>query len=268
MPMALAVNNLFPRSWFASAPAAAAPAPAAPRVPNGFRVYAVGDIHGRSDLLARLHDKILADMATAPEQYRVLVYLGDYIDRGPDSRGVIDQVLAFRPDGTERVFLKGNHESAMLAALEGNMAQAREWMNYGGLPALQSYGINIKPESLKSPAGLLSLYEQLQRQVPESHRNFLNALLPSFFLGDYLFVHAGVNPQHPLTAQKEEDLLWIRDGFLRCRRYLGKVIVHGHTITSQPDVRDNRIGIDTGAYATGRLTAMVLAGTNRHFLQT
>lgn len=242
--------------------------PAKPRIPIGFRVYAIGDIHGRDDLLAQLHDRIAADMRTAPEAFRVLVYLGDYIDRGPESRKVIDRVLSFRPERTERVFLKGNHEAAMLSFLKGDFAGLRDWMTYGGQATLHSYGITPDLQAASNPKRLAALHQALWNAMPDQHRHFYGALLPSFAIGDYLFVHAGVNPAQPLEQQTEGDLLWIREPFLHWRRYLGKMVVHGHTIAHTPEERPHRIGIDTGAYATGRLTAVALSGEQRIFLQT
>ena len=241
---------------------------AKPRIPAGFRVYAIGDIHGRDDLLERLHTRMAADMQQAPEAYRVLVYLGDYIDRGPDSRKVVERVLSFRPERTERVFLKGNHEAAMLSVLQGDLSGVRDWMNYGGQATLASYGLQMNAQTIADRRQLEGLQQKLLATIPEQHRHFYTALLPSFGIGDYLFVHAGVNPAVPLEQQGEEDLLWIREPFLQCRHYLGKIVVHGHTISPAPEERLHRIGIDTGAYATGRLTAVVLSGDQRLFLQT
>ena len=243
-------------------------APAKIRIPAGFRIYAIGDIHGRDDLLARLHSRITEDMQASQATHRVIVYLGDYIDRGPDSRKVVERALAFRPERTERVFLKGNHEAAMAAFLAGDLSSVREWMTYGGVATLASYGVTVTPQDLGDRKALEALRQRLLAAVPEQHRHFYTALLPSFGIGDYLFVHAGVNPTRPLEQQSEDDLLWIRTPFLDCPRYLGKMVVHGHTIAHTPEERLHRIGIDTGAYATGRLTALVLAGEERSFLQT
>jgi serine/threonine protein phosphatase 1 len=251
-------------SWRKAPPAA----PAIPRVPAGFRVYAIGDIHGRDDLLTRLHHQISADMATAPELYRVLVYLGDYIDRGPDSYAVVERLLAFRPERTERVFLKGNHEAALLAFLQGDVSGVGDWLRYGGSATLPSYGLAADSSHTDDPRKLRILHERTLQAIPERHQRFYAALLPMFSIGDYVFAHAGVNPAVPFEQQSEGDLLWIREPFLRPQRYLGKMVVHGHTITAQPQQQPHRIGIDTGAYATGRLTALVLAGAERGFLQT
>jgi serine/threonine protein phosphatase 1 len=244
--------------------------PVSPRIPAGFRVYAVGDIHGRDDLLQRLQQHIANDMATAPEAHRVLVYLGDYIDRGPDSYAVVEHLLGFRPERTERVFLKGNHEAALLEFLNGTLSGGgvRDWMGYGGQATLPSYGIACTAADVSDPKRLQVLRDRLLSAVPERHQRFYHALLPSFAMGDYLFVHAGVNPAVSLEAQTEEDLLWIREPFLRPQRYLGKMVVHGHTIAPTPEERPHRIGIDTGAYATGHLTALVLTEDRRSFLQT
>lgn len=236
------------------------------RVPEGVRVYAVGDIHGRSDLLDGIHRIIARDLESAPPGLKsVLVYLGDYVDRGPDSRGVIDRLLKPLPMA-ESVRLKGNHESMMQIFLEtGEMGPT--WYENGGRETAISYGVAV---SLEAPLNeRFEVFRQdLNRVVPYEHMGFLNALTVSHKIGDYVFVHAGINPDRPLSGQREADLLWIRDRFLRSRDDFGVVVVHGHSITDKPDIRRNRIGIDTGAYATGILTCLVLEGDTRRILAT
>ena len=238
------------------------PAPA-PMVPAGSRIYAIGDIHGRADLLAELHRLIRADAERAPAR-RVAVYLGDYVDRGLQSREVIDLLLSAPLEGFDRVHLKGNHEAALLDFLDdGRIGPA--WMRVGGDATLASYGV---ARAVGGDAAFEITRSHFGEMLPESHVRFLRRLAMWHDEGDYRFVHAGVRPGVPLDRQSETDLLWIRDEFLLFRGSLERVIVHGHTITEDPDVQPNRIGIDTGAFATGRLTCLVLEGTERRFLST
>jgi len=225
-----------------------------PRVPDGVRVYAVGDIHGRADLLEQVFKRIDADLVKNPASNGIEIYLGDYIDRGPASRQVLDRLVA-RGRTHRTVFLKGNHET-YLAGFVTNPPILKEWQRLGGLETLMSYGITppINPDA----AAQSRLAAALDQALPESHRNFLGDLKSSFTCGDFFFVHAGVRPGIPLAKQREEDLLWIRRDFLLCEENFGKFVVHGHTPVAQPDIRPNRINIDTGAYATGRLTCLML----------
>lgn len=243
--------------------------PKAPaRVPPATRVYAIGDIHGRADLLERMEALIDADAVNAPER-RVIIFLGDYIDRGLESAQVIDRLIETPQSGFERVFLCGNHEEAMLNFLE-NAADGPLWLGNGGDAALYSYGVRIKT-ALPYAERLATLQADLRTKVPASHLAFLRGLKRMHAEGDYLFVHAGVRPGVAIEAQSADDLIWIREPFLSARGDLGKIVVHGHTINAdgeQPEIRPNRIGIDTGAYATGKLTCLVLEGESRRFLQT
>jgi len=225
-----------------------------PRLPAGVRIYAIGDIHGRADLLADVLKRIDADMIKNPVSAAIEIFLGDYIDRGPESRQVLDQ-LVVRKRSHKTVFLKGNHET-FLTNFITDPTILRDWQRLGGLETLMSYGITtvIKPNAF----GQAQLATELDQALPESHRLFLADLKSSFTYGDYFFVHAGVRPGIPLAKQHEEDLLWIRDDFLLCEDDFTKFIVHGHTPVNQPDIRPNRINIDTGAYATGRLTCLIL----------
>jgi serine/threonine protein phosphatase 1 len=234
------------------------------------RVYAVGDIHGRRDLLARLHAAILADRAErereAPGLRNVLVYVGDYVDRGPESFAVVDGLVYAPLPGFEIHCLKGNHEDLLIRFLaDGSLGEA--WMYNGGVATLESYGVDVFRLAHESdPLGRLRL--EFRKSVPESHARFFAGLELRHEEGDYLFVHAGVRPGVPLDAQSEQDLLWIRHEFLASDADFGKVIVHGHSIQWEPDVRPNRIGIDTGAFHTGRLTCLVAEGAERRFLWT
>jgi diadenosine tetraphosphatase ApaH/serine/threonine PP2A family protein phosphatase len=227
---------------------------ARPRVPAGFRVYAVGDIHGRADLLEVLLGRIDADLMKNPIPRSIQVFLGDYIDRGPESRQVLDQLVA-RKTAHQTVFLRGNHE-ALLTEFILNPTILKDWQRLGGLETLMSYG--IVPLLNPSPAGRIELAAALDQALTETHRQFLSDLELSFTFGDYFFVHAGVRPGIPLAKQREEDLLWIRQDFLHYENDFSKIIIHGHTPVPQPEMRANRINIDTGAYATGQLTCLVL----------
>ena len=240
------------------------PTSGAPAVPPGTRVYAVGDVHGELGALTRLMANIREDAAESAAERRVLVFLGDYVDRGLDSRAVIDFLLAPSAPGFKRVFLRGNHEAWMLAFLADARA-GPQWLEAGGQATLLSYGVT-HPPAPRAETRFEALREALARALPAEHVAFLEGLELHHVEGDYAFVHAGIRPGIALADQSERDLLWIRDEFIHDRRDHGKVIVHGHSLTHRPEVLPNRIGIDTGAYATGCLTCLVLAGTDRRFL--
>lgn len=235
-------------------------------VPERRCVYAIGDIHGRADLLARLHEMILADAAEAPEPEKVVVYLGDYVDRGLQSREVIDLLLDAPLPGFEAVHLCGNHEALMLDFLEDGRNGAM-WLFNGGDATLHSYGIPV-PSGMMRDGNTDECWQALREAVPPRHQRFLEGLRPYHLEGDYCFVHAGLRPGVPVERQEFGDLIWIRDEFLQSGADFGHMVVHGHTITGEIDEHDNRIGIDTGAYGSGRLTCLVLQGTGRRFLQT
>lgn len=239
-----------------------------PSVPDGWAVYAVGDIHGRLDLLDRLLITIVNDVAaTAPSRVSV-VFLGDMVDRGPDSRGVIERLAAGPPPalaGAEWICLRGNHEEAMLDFLADSSAGGR-WFPWGGLETVRSYLGADGLGDWRGDMGEVRL--NLRRHVPMAHRRFLEHLPMRHEIGDYLFVHAGIRPGVALESQHPADLLWIRHEFLDDTRWHGRMVVHGHTPDRQPQVRPNRIGIDTLAYDSGVLTALALRGGSRRFLQT
>lgn len=237
------------------------------RVPDGLRVYAIGDVHGRADLLRELHRLITADAASAPRHMRKLaVYLGDYIDRGLQSREVIDVLLNEHLPGFEAIHLRGNHDHELLAFLEDPQRSAA-WLRYGGDATIYSYGVRL-PSDSPPQERLGILRDRLQEALPPSHLSFFTSLPLTYEIGDYLFVHAGIDPDKSLDRQTPVDLLWIRDDFLESEEDFGKVVVHGHSVTERPEVRDNRIGIDTGACYTNALTALVLQGNTRRFLST
>lgn len=239
------------------APIAAAPA--------GSRIYAIGDIHGRVDLLRNLHRLILRDAVKSDVGRFLVVYLGDYIDRGPDSRAVVDLLIDDPLAGFETVHLIGNHEAYLMQFLEDNSI-ASHWMTYGGDTTLESYGIDLK-EPTKGQTRADQLQERLLEALPQSHLDFYRSLVACHSEGGYFFAHAGVRPGVALEDQDLHDLMWIREPFLRSRVDLGKVVVHGHTPVEEPELRSNRIGIDTGAVYGGPLTALVLEGMTMSFIQ-
>jgi serine/threonine protein phosphatase 1 len=227
-----------------------------PRLPDGIRVYAIGDVHGRADLLQSLLTVVDVDLDRSAPERAIQVFLGDYIDRGPQSRAVLD-LLIRRSQSHETVCLKGNHEVFLLDVLK-DPAKLQVWRHYGGLLTLMSYGVT--PTMNPTAEEQVKLIEALQRALPPEHLAFLKQLPTSFSCGDFFFVHAGVRPGVSLDRQNEQDLLWIRDEFLNSDERYAKYIVHGHTPVSAPDIRPNRINIDTGAYATGNLTLLTIQG--------
>lgn len=227
--------------------------------------YAVGDIHGRADLLTRMFDRLEQDVRPVGEAPPVVVFLGDYVDRGPDSAEVIDLLLTGRPEGFERRFLKGNHEAAMLAFLEDPIAN-RAWLSHGGLETLASYNVRPLPSLGATAAEVGETGAAFRACLPASHRSFLEALERYVVLGDYCFVHAGVDPARKLDAQSDTDLFWIRARFLEDQRRLPYTIVHGHTPIAAPYQDKRRIGLDTGAYFSGVLSAARFSGAAVEFL--
>jgi serine/threonine protein phosphatase 1 len=235
---------------------------APPQIPSGTRIYAVGDVHGRADLLADVFARIDADQRAYPVGRAIEIFLGDYVDRGPASREVIERLIA-RAAARETVCLRGNHEAFMLDFI-GNPAVLPEWQRYGGLSTLISYG--LRPAMSADEGQRAALAKAFGQTLPRAHLSFLRGLKPTFTCGDFFFVHAGVRPGVALAKQQESDLLWIREDFLLHEEPFEKVVVHGHTPVAEPDVRDNRINIDTGAYATNRLTCLVLEGDSVAFV--
>jgi serine/threonine protein phosphatase 1 len=229
-----------------------------PRLPEGIRIYAFGDIHGRADLIKEMFTVIDADVARSPVDRPIEVFLGDYIDRGPHSGHTLD-LLIERSRSHETVFLKGNHEAYLLEVLR-DPTKLDDWRQFGGLQTLMSYG--IQPSLNPDAAEQTDLIRTLIEVMPDDHLKFIQSLKPSFLCGDFFFVHAGVRPGIPLTEQRESDLLWIRNEFLDSKENFGKFIVHGHTPVPEPDIRPNRINIDTGAYATGNLTLLTIQGSS------
>ncbi|MEJ2120900.1 MAG: metallophosphoesterase family protein [Alphaproteobacteria bacterium] len=241
------------------------------RVPDGTRVYAVGDIHGRADLLTTLRKKIAKDGKRAVKRAgikrKVVVYLGDYVDRGPDSFGVIEMLLNEPLDGFEEICLKGNHEDYMTKFLVGD-GDGLGWLFNGAETTIASYGIEPGNWMDFDPETLRGLRAELSDAIPKQHLGFFRDLALSHQEGGYLFVHAGIRPDVPLDDQDDEDLMWIRDDFLNSDADHAARVVHGHTISWTPEILPNRIGIDTGAFASGVLTALVVEGAETRILTT
>ena len=235
-------------------------------VPSGTCVYAIGDIHGRVDLLRALHAQIAADAEQRTASRKVVVYIGDYIDRGADSREVIDLLLDEPLAGFEPVYLRGNHEQALLDFYQ-DTAITPAWLSYGGDATLYSYHV-ASPAPGDSADRLLQAQSEFKAKLPPRHLAFYRALALHHREGDYLFVHAGIRPGVALESQTAQDLMWIREAFLRSPADHGYIVVHGHSITSRPDSKPNRIGIDTGAYASNVLTCLRIEGDERRFLST
>ncbi len=233
-------------------------------MPENYRLYCIGDIHGRLDLLQEVHEKIATD-AIDFNGSKVLVYLGDYVDRGIQSKQVVDCLLVDNFPEFEKVFLLGNHEQVLLQFLLGNdPAIAHDWFKFGGLSTLSSYGVNVR--GIPTTKDLERLRTEFSAKLPAAHVDFFAGLTLSYEIGGYFFVHAGIKPNVKLNRQRSEDLLWIREEFLESDLFHGKVVVHGHTVTEEPEIRHNRIGLDTGAYASGRLTCAVFENVSCQFL--
>ncbi|WP_313535353.1 metallophosphoesterase family protein [Sphingomonas sp.] len=238
--------------------------PPAYGLPAETRAYAIGDVHGRRDLLEQLLARIDAERSADPRRHEHLILLGDLIDRGSDSRGVLDLLLERRAADPSLTILGGNHESMLVAMLDGNLRDLESWLHFGGEECVVSYGID-PIALLAEPASAPAL---LRAAIPEKHAALLRALPDSLRVGDVLFVHAGIRPGVEPDAQDPQDLRWIRAPFLRSTADHGVLVVHGHTVVGEPEIHPNRIAIDTGASATGRLTAVCLHGTERRFLTT
>jgi len=237
-----------------SAPAAA--------IPAGQRVYAIGDVHGRADLFAALRDAIDADDSARGPAQTTVILLGDLIDRGPDSAGVIGAARDWQKQRDVRI-LMGNHEEMFLDSLE-DIEVLRPFLRFGGRETVLSYGID---RSAYVAAELPECLAMIRGAVPAEDLAFIRSFEDRIKIGDYLFVHAGVRPGAPLSEQTRQDLRWIREPFLSHPAEFGLVVVHGHTIFDVPDIRHNRIGIDTGAWSSGRLTALGLEGTSRWLVE-
>jgi serine/threonine protein phosphatase 1 len=231
-------------------------------VPEKSLVCAIGDIHGHADLLDRLMELMDREAAGAGAKALVRVFLGDYVDRGPDSAGVIEKLSRLQKD-PNTVFLRGNHEQVLLEFLD-SPRRYESWRDFGADQTLQSY--NVAPPAFEDERAYTDVRDALVREMPAHHLAFLKSTTFSHTVGDYLFVHAGIRPGVFLSEQSSNDMMWIRDEFLNSTLQFEKIVVHGHTPRERPEIRSNRINVDTWAYKTGRLTALVLEGTQRRFL--
>lgn len=243
----------------------ARPKKEAPAAPRGLRAYAIGDIHGRLDLLDELLADIERDMASRARGRTLLIFLGDLIDRGPHSREVVERLRTYRRPRVRTVFLAGNHEEVLLRILNGEQGILDSWLSFGGAECLKSYGID--PLSIRGMSETRGI-ETIRKAFPPSHLAFLSGFADTLRFGDYLFVHAGIRPGLDLSLQDQSDLRWIRSAFLEDDADHGFVVVHGHTIADEVVERPNRIGIDTGAYRSGILTALAIEGSDRWYLRT
>jgi serine/threonine protein phosphatase 1 len=237
--------------------------PRAHRLPEGTRVYAIGDVHGCLDELNRLLDAIEKDLLGRNVRAQ-LIFLGDLVDRGPNSAGVIERVLQGRLPGDDSLFLMGNHEEAMLACADGDTGTYGKWLQYGGLQTLESYGITEREVFGRR----FDLARAMRDAIPAAHIRFIRSFQDHMTVGDYVFVHAGIRPGRSLPEQASGDLRWIRADFLNSQADHGFVVVHGHTIVQRVEQHGNRIAVDTGCYLSGRLSAVVMEGSAVEVLST
>jgi serine/threonine protein phosphatase 1 len=242
-----------------------APSPA--RFPDGRVRFAIGDIHGRADLLEEMLRQLEARAVSElrPTGEPVVIFLGDYVDRGRESARVLDLLIGGRPAGFERRYLRGNHEQSMLAFME-DPVRHRAWLMHGGNETLLAYGVQPPSPLHGKDEDWIAAAEALRDKAPPAHIKFLNDLERYIAIGDHVFVHAGIDPARPLTKQTDADLYWIRARFLQSRRRLKYRVVHGHTPVDQPYADQRRVAVDTGAYASGRLTAARFEGEEVDFI--
>jgi serine/threonine protein phosphatase 1 len=236
-----------------------------PSGPKRHRAYVVGDVHGCLEQLELLLSQIEAEISRQPQAKVSIIFLGDVVDRGPASAQVVERLRTLSIPRTTVHFVMGNHEEVMLRVIDGNTDMLRSWLKFGGSETLRSYGVD--------PKGLTSLSSEdlsarLHQAIPSAHRRFLAGFADSIAFGDYVLVHAGIRPGIELAEQSQSDLRWIRDPFLEDTTDYGFVVVHGHTIINDVEVTPNRIGIDTGAFCTGTLTALAIDGRKRWLIQT
>lgn len=237
--------------------------PSGPSGPAGHRAYVVGDVHGMDRLLDDLLAKIERDLEERPISKANLVFVGDLIDRGPGSAEVIERLRTFSNPKLKTVFLLGNHEEVLLRILGGESSLIGKWLQFGGAECLLSYGVD--PKALKGMSEQEALAE-VQAKIPATHAEFIRGFADTCRIGDYLIVHAGVRPGVEIDQQRQSDLRWIRDPFLTNQTDHGVVVVHGHTIVGAVEQHPNRIAIDTGAYRSGILTAIVIEGSDRQLI--
>jgi serine/threonine protein phosphatase 1 len=232
-------------------------------VPEGVRLYAIGDIHGRADLLRALLEAMQRDAESFDGERIIQVFLGDYIDRGMQSREVIDLLLTPAPDGVERIFLRGNHEQTLLDCLQ-NPSILRDWMQYGGLPTLASYGVNVPANVAQNAAD--ELQARFAKALPKEHLRFFEGLLSDYTIGDYYCVHAGVRPHVALNKQREQDKLWIREPFLSHSKLFEKYILHGHSPLEKAEILPNRANLDVNNAQQPTLCALRAQGAQRSLI--
>lgn len=234
---------------------------ALPMIPDGQRIYAIGDIHGCDALFAALITAIEADDLAEGKAETLVILLGDLVDRGPDSAGVIARAKAWQSNRSVRI-LAGNHEEMFLRSFS-DIEVLRHFLRHGGRETVLSFGVE---RAEYTTATLEEVQGMMGNRVPQNVRDYVEGFEDMISVGDYVFVHAGINPEHRMAEQKAHDLRWIREPFLSWQEPHEKLVVHGHTINEQPQDKGNRIGIDTGAYNTGRLTCLVLEGTSRRYI--
>ena len=239
------------------------PLPICRAVPEGQRVYAIGDVHGRLDLLEDMIGQVEHDDRARGSAQTQIILLGDLVDRGPDSAGVVERLIGLAETRGNVRFILGNHEEIFLRALDGDIESLRLFVRIGGRETILSYGVSEQDYERGDYAELLAL---VQAHVPERHITFLKEFEDRIEIGDYVFVHAGLRPGVPIEEQRRADMRWIRSSFLDSDAEFGKLVVHGHSISEEIVERPNRIGLDTGAFATGKLSALGLEGTDRWFL--
>lgn len=237
----------------------------APFLPDNTRIYCIGDVHGCHALLLDLLHKIEHDCLAFLGR-KLIIYLGDYIDRGPNSKEVIETLIQHNPDNTECIYLRGNHEQVLLDFLQEESVE-KAWLSFGGRATLASYNVAIHKIPTKK-SDFTNMQQQLKEKLPETHHHFLAQTTLNYTLGSYYFVHAGIYPRKSLAKQKAKDLLWIRDEFTSYQKHHEKIIVHGHTVSDEPELLANRIGIDTGAYASNILTCLVLENDQQKIIQS
>ena len=236
-----------------------------PRGSSGQRAYVVGDVHGRLDLVEQLLDQIHRDLEARRPHKAFVIFLGDLIDRGPNSAQVVERLRTYRHDGVRPIFLLGNHEEVLIRLVAGETDLIPGWLRFGGAQCLESYGAD--PQAIADAPAEAAL-ANIRQAIPASHVDFLRSFVDTCRFGDYLCVHAGIRPGIELDRQRQSDLRWIREPFLVDDSDHGFVVVHGHTISNGTDERPNRIGIDTGAYRTGTLTALAIEDDRRWYLDT
>jgi serine/threonine protein phosphatase 1 len=232
---------------------------------RGWRAYVVGDVHGRLDLLEQLLEKIEADIARRSARKVLLIFVGDLIDRGPSSAQVVERLRTYHHPKVRTIFLLGNHEEVLLRILAGEAELITKWRWFGGTECLRSYGVDTAKLTKMSEIEALEI---IRKAIPKEHVRFLESFDDSCRFGDYLIVHAGIRPGVGVDQQQQSDLRWIRDPFLLDDTDHGFIVVHGHTISAEAEFRPNRIGIDTGAYRTGVLTALAIDGSDSWLLDT